>query len=117
MQNEDPLAVLVGEQINAIAFVLDYVELHFNGPILRCIANPIVSCELGEFVFPCSGSRDALCSLIGDRPSRIAITEKEAIVLEMSGGCTLTVPLTEDHARGGESAHFVRGVNEPIQVW
>ena len=117
MENENPLAVLIGEQINAIAFVMDYVEVHFNGPILRCIANPTVTCEGRKFLFPAVGSRDALCALIGDRPNNIVVAEGEAMVLEMNGGCTLSVPLTEEHARGGESVHFLGGVNEPIQIW
>ena len=33
---------LVGEEVNAVSFVMDYVEFHFNGPVLRAIADPVV---------------------------------------------------------------------------
>jgi len=33
---------LVGHELNIVAFVMDYVEFHFNGPILRALTNPIV---------------------------------------------------------------------------
>jgi hypothetical protein len=33
---------LVGEQLNEICFVMDYVELQFNGPILRALTEVVV---------------------------------------------------------------------------
>lgn len=117
MDDATILAPLIGEPVSAVAFVTDYVELHFNGPIFRFIANPTVICGSTRFTFPESGSRDALCSLIGERPVSIDIVDDVSITLNMDGGCKLTLPLDKAHARGGESAHFVGGVNEPVQVW
>ena len=34
----DELAELVGSQLNTVAFVMDYVEFKFNGPILRALS-------------------------------------------------------------------------------
>lgn len=34
---------LVGEQLNMVCFVMDYVEVRFNGPTLRALTPPIVS--------------------------------------------------------------------------
>jgi hypothetical protein len=34
------LQFLVGEPLNALSFVMDYVELQFNGSYLRCLAEP-----------------------------------------------------------------------------
>ncbi|MFD7554597.1 hypothetical protein ACFV9E_08685 [Streptomyces sp. NPDC059835] len=31
--SDDPLQLLMGLEVNAVAFVRDYVELHFDGPI------------------------------------------------------------------------------------
>lgn len=117
MHIESTLAQLIGEPIGAIAFVTDYVELDFNGPIFRCIAHPTLVCGAARFSFPGPGSRDALCSLIGDHPVSVEAIDDVSITLRMSGGCELTVPLDAEHARGGESAHFVPGLNKPIHVW
>jgi hypothetical protein len=38
----DHPAGLVGEQLNTVAFVMDYVEFGFNGPVLRALTGPIV---------------------------------------------------------------------------
>ena len=61
----DSAESLVGEEFNAVAFVMDYVEFDFNGPILRALSPPRLEHEGGIFTFPEPGSRDALCSLIG----------------------------------------------------
>ena len=56
---------LPGEILNAVAFVMDYVEFHFNGPVLRAFTNPVVDAGGSQIAFDQPGSRDALCSLIG----------------------------------------------------
>lgn len=117
MDDETILAPLIGEPVSAVAFVTDYVELHFNGPIFRCIADPTVTCGLSQFTFPEPGFRDAICSLIGERPVEVEVIDDVRITLRFARGCTLSVPLDADSARGGESAHFVGGRNEPVQVW
>src|SRR5690349_1459382 len=35
--------VLAGEVLNAVAFVMDYVEFHFNGPKLTAVTDPLVT--------------------------------------------------------------------------
>ena len=43
MTNLTPdLQFLVGEPMNAVSFVMDYVELGFNGSYLRCLEPPTV---------------------------------------------------------------------------
>lgn len=117
MDDEEILAPIVGEPISAVAFVTDYVELHFNGPIFRFIAHPTLTCGSSRFTFPEPGFRDAICSLIGERPVGLDIVDDVHITLRLDGGCTLSVPLDADSARGGESAHFIAGKNAPVQVW
>lgn len=59
------LQFLVGEPLNAVHFVMDYVEMQFNGSYLRCLAPPTVEKEGRVATFPGPGSRDVLCGLIG----------------------------------------------------
>jgi hypothetical protein len=59
------LQFLLGEPLNAVSFVMDYVELHFNGSYLRCLVPPVVERGGGVARFPEPGSRDALCAQIG----------------------------------------------------
>jgi hypothetical protein len=73
----DHPAGLVGEQLNTVAFVMDYVEFSFNGPVLRALTGPIVQTGELRLRFPEPGSRDALCSLIGSEVVAVTITEDE----------------------------------------
>lgn len=107
---------LKGKRINAIAFVMDYVELHFDGPILRCLANPTISYENTCITFPNQGSRDMLCSLIGEEVTTIGFTNI-FFYLKTARGHNLEVILKPSEQSGPEVMHYVPGEGMPIQVW
>lgn len=108
---------LVGEQMSAVAFVMDYVELHFNGRIVRALANPIVQVDGKRIRFPGVGSRDALCQLIGRSVSKAELVEGIAFTCHFGGSDAIVVPL--DAARHGlpEAMHFQDSPNGPLMVW
>jgi len=116
LERYEALNQLVGEEINAIAFVMNFVEVHFNGPILTCYTPPILECRGRTFVFPHEGSRDALCGLIGDIPYEACEDVESAIVLKMNTGCVLTIRLDRDSTMGREAATLI-GVSETTFVW
>ena len=108
---------LVGMEVSGISFVRDYVEIHFDGPILRCISNLTLESEEWQFTFPESGSRDSLCQLINQTIESIDLDENTMLKAKFSGGYELVVPLDQESRRGPEAMHFVPGINEPVQVW
>lgn len=111
------LAELEGEVLNAVCFVMDYVEFHFNGPILRALVSPVITASGKEMIFPEPGSRDALCTLIGAEVLHVEVVEEDAIRLLLSEDRMLMIPLTLSQSTGPEAAHFVPGRNQPLQVW
>jgi hypothetical protein len=98
---------LAGEQFTVVAFVMDYVEFHFNGPVLRSLTNPIVQTEAGRVQFPAPGSRDALCTLIGSTVDVASVHQGDRIEIRTAENQTLIVPLDEASRRGPEAAHLV----------
>jgi hypothetical protein len=72
---------LVAEQLNAVSFVMDYVEFHFNGPVLRALSSPVLDYHGRRVRFPEPGSRDALCSLIGTEVAAVEVREHDRIAL------------------------------------
>jgi hypothetical protein len=56
---------LIGEELSAIYFARDYVELSFDGPVVRSLTTPTVHVDGYRHQFPDAGSRDALCEIIG----------------------------------------------------
>jgi hypothetical protein len=96
---------LVGCEVSGVSFVRDFVEVLFDGPVLRSLASPMV--REGDRVarFPEAGSRDALCRLVG-RTVELAEDRSDALVLVVEGPIELTIP-KHDPAAGCEAAHFV----------
>jgi hypothetical protein len=103
----DELAELVGSQLNTVAFVMDYVEFKFNGPILRALTDPIVDTGTSRHLFPSAGSRDALCELIGSDVRSVVVRPRDRIEVDTDRGAKLIIPLDEESRRGVEAAHFV----------
>ncbi|MFD3700967.1 hypothetical protein ACFWUZ_33370 [Streptomyces sp. NPDC058646] len=63
--SDDPLQLLMGLDVSAVSFVRDYVELHFDGPILRALGDPSGVYGGREWRFPAPGSLDLMRCYIG----------------------------------------------------
>jgi hypothetical protein len=98
---------LVGEQLTEVAFVMDYVELKFNGPVLRVFTKPTVEVDGVGLHFPETGSRDALCSLIGATVAAVSVHDGDHIEIKTSAGGRLMIPINDEARMGLEAAHFV----------
>ena len=84
---------LIGRVISAVAFVRDYVEFHFDGPILRSRADPQVAVGEAVYCFPKPGSRDALCLVIGATVQSLDLDDSRHLEFTTSNGCRVRLPL------------------------
>ena len=84
---------LIGREISAVAFVRDYVEFHFDGPILRSRADPQVAVGEAVYWFPKPGSRDALCLVIGATVQSLDLDDSRHLEFTTSNGCRVRLPL------------------------
>jgi hypothetical protein len=107
---------LRGEPMNAVSFVMDYVEFHFNGQVLRALSSPELQLGSTRIIFPEAGSRDALCSLIGDIVVGIDLAEDASLKLAFQSGARLTMPLDLAHRIGPEALHFMRA-GQFVVIW
>jgi hypothetical protein len=96
---------LAGSELSAVCFVMDYVEFHFNGPVVRSLSSPVVIEEREQRVFPDPGSRDALCGLIG-RSVVEASDDPDQLLIRFAGDAELQIPKSDPEA-GAEAAHFI----------
>lgn len=111
------LAQIIGQRMSAVSFVHDYVEVHFDGKILRSLTNPRVVSSRGQLTFPEPGSRDALCELIGKSVVNVIVQAPEYIEVRFGASAFVRIPLSNPERIGPEAAHFVPGDNQPIEVW
>ncbi len=84
---------LIGREISAVVFVRDYVEFHFDGPILRSRADPQVAIGEAVYCFPKPGSRDALCLVIGTTVRSLNSDDSRHLEFTTSSGCRVRLPL------------------------
>ena len=108
---------LSGEELSAVNFVRDYVEFHFDGPVLRALTNPRLELDGAVVSFPNQGSRDLLCALIGRTVQSVDAQDGVRIRLVFVGGPVLIIPLDEASRTEPEGAHFQSDVTAPVQVW
>jgi|SRR3954452_10281720 hypothetical protein len=99
------LGDLVGSELSGVAFVRSYVELQFDGPVLRSLAPPAVREDDRIVTFAEPGSRDALCSLIGSVVSH-ADDCPDVLRIGFANGAELEIAKASPGA-GPEIAHFV----------
>lgn len=89
-------AVLVGEKITAVAFVHDFIEVHFGDIVLTGYTKPfgMIACGgVGEKTLP---------YLVGKRVDHVEVVPDRYVAID-SGENRLAFPLDED-ARGGPEA-------------
>ena len=108
---------LIGGQLNAVTFVMDYVQFHFNGPGLTAFNHPIVESRGVRTQFPAPGSRDALCSLIEQEVESVESREDVHIRLVFRSGDVLVVPLEPGSYLGPEAATFSDPKRKGLIVW
>jgi hypothetical protein len=108
---------LVGETVDGVCFFWEYLELRFNGPILRAMVTADLDTTAEHWTFPDKGSRDAICGLIGASVRDVEVERDRSIQLRFDDGKVFTISFAAAHQAGEEAAHFVPGDNRPIAVW
>jgi hypothetical protein len=103
---EHALQVIVGEQLSAITFVQDYVQLHFDGPCLTAFSRPVVMLDSKTFRWgePCFC--DALCGRIAKKVLEAHIAYGESLAIKFEDGSIIQVSLQDEDYVGGEAVKF-----------
>ena len=104
-QTQNPLAPLLEQQLSAVVFVQDYLQLDFDGHRLTFNIWPIVSTPNGEFSFSSPGYRDALCSLISKTVSAVSSGE-DRVEISFGGLSRICCELSERPGDDGERVLF-----------
>lgn len=86
------LPVIDGRVLQSIQFQASAISIDLGGIRLRLSGNPVTVCRGQRYRFPEPGSRDALCSLIGDRIKSVRTPTAERIELVFDSGCELVIP-------------------------
>ena len=87
----EPFPDLTGRRVSSVRFLVRAIEIDFGGLIVEVSGNPIVTAGPKRFRYPESGSRDALCALIGTRVERMRFTQGDRTEIRFDSGWELAI--------------------------
>ena len=88
---EKSLQVIIGEQLSAVTFVQDYVQLHFDGPRLTVFSHPVVMLGDKAFYWGKPGFRDALYNSIAQIVTEARVAYGDSISIKFADGSTIKI--------------------------
>jgi hypothetical protein len=83
---------LSGRSITAVKFLSNAIVVEVGVVRMELRGNPLIVCGSQRSRFPDAGSRDALCSLIGDRVDSVRAPSPERVEIHFMSGCELIIP-------------------------
>ena len=114
---DDPLTYLENRELSAVTFVRDYIQLHFDGPVLNAYVWPKLSNALGVFERHTPGYRDVLCGQIGRLVVAAVSDRTAAISLHFDNETIVAISLREEDRVGSEAAMFQDGTGKLWNTW
>jgi len=101
------LDIIIGEELTAVEFVQDYLQLRFGDPLLALFAWPhIADADFVSIAHGEPGYRDALCSVIGEDVSATTFNEGSELTIEFENGTVIALSLREEDLATPEAGHF-----------
>jgi hypothetical protein len=100
------LTTLIGQQLNAVEFVLDFLQLRFDGPLLTFYAWPHVLLSDFSVAYGEPEYRNALCAQIGQTVAEAALEEGDRLTIELESGTVIGLSLREEDIDGPESGSY-----------
>ena len=115
-QYNEELRALIGRQLTAVMFVMDYVKFQFEDAFLSSLYPPVLSLSDGsQLEFGAVGFCNRVCERIQQTVTETDDNGKE-ISITLDDGSVLHVPLWCEEARGREAA-ILECPPEAMLVW
>jgi hypothetical protein len=110
------LEALVAQELGAVEFVQDYVQLRFDGPLVTFYEWPEVFREEGSYAFGEPEYRDWLCALIGESVTAATVEDGEAVEIAFANGVSVRCSLRLEDLAGpeGGSVAYADGAGEVL---
>lgn len=85
------LPMIDGRVLRSVQFTSETIDLDFGGIRLAVRGNPVTICAGQRLRYPDAGSRDALCSLIGDRVRVVRVPSADRVEVVFDSGGELVM--------------------------
>jgi hypothetical protein len=101
------LSAIVGQELSAVEFVQDYLQLRFDGPTLALFVWPEVFREEGSYAYGEPEFRNFLCALLAEHVTAATLEEDEALEIEFESGVILRATLRSEEIAVPEAGHYL----------
>lgn len=102
---------LRGEQLSAVTFVQDYIQLGFDGPGINVLNPTTVTTRAKTVTSWTPGFRDALCEQITKIVAVVEQRPSESLTIAFEDGSSLSISLRPEDYSGPE-AYFAHGFKQ-----
>ena len=100
------ISAIIGEELVAVEFVQDFLQLRFDGPLLTLYAWPHVLLSEFSVAFGEPEYRNALCAQISEKVAQASLEEGDALTIEFENGTVFGLSLREEDVDGPESGSY-----------
>ncbi len=90
------ISAIEGEELKAVSFVEDFLELRFGRPLFTLYDWPYVMLTDFSVAYGEPEYRNALCAQIGELVSTATLEEDDALTIELANGVVLGLSLREE---------------------
>ncbi|HEU5340275.1 hypothetical protein, partial [Edaphobacter sp.] len=100
------VSAIIGEELKAVEFVEDFLQLRFDTPLLRLYNWPHVLLSDFSVAYGEPEYRNALCTQIGEKVVQASLEEGDALTIEFDNGTVFGLSLREEDIDGPESGSY-----------
>lgn len=100
------VSAIIGEELVAVEFVQEYLQLRFGGSLFTLYAWPHVLFPDFSVAYGEPEYRNALCAQIGDKVGAASLEEGDALTIEFENGTVFGLSLREEDLDGPESGSY-----------
>jgi hypothetical protein len=100
------ISEIIGDELNAVEFVQDYLQLRFDTPVLTLYAWPHILLSEFSIAYGEPEYRNALCSLIGEKVEEATLEEGDSLTVKFENDTVIALSLREEDLDGPEAGAF-----------
>ena len=100
------VSAIIGEELKAVEFVEDFLQLRFDAPLFTLYSWPHVLLTDFSVAYGEPEYRNALCAQIGEKVVQASLEEGDALTIEFENGTVFGLSLREEVLDGPESGSY-----------
>jgi hypothetical protein len=100
------VSAVIGEELKAVEFVEDFLQLRFDAPLFTFYAWPHVLSTDFSVAYGEPDYRNALCAQLGEKVVQASLEEGDALTIEFENGTVFGLSLREEDLDGPDSGSY-----------